>query len=208
MKHHFLWLDLETTGLDPNKCRILECAALLADDGIDGDMSPGYGVSFVSAIRQSDDAWIEEMDPFVRDMHTRNGLIEACQGDDARELTEVEDALVALASELITGPRTVVLAGSTVAFDQGFLRVHMPRLAELLSHRCFDVSTLKMADRAWADQPFKKAEAHRAMPDVLESLEHAAEIRGRRWLDAKRLGMGFAQIQGAVDRLKTYVQGF
>lgn len=82
---------------------------------------------------------------------------------------------------LVTGPRSVVLAGSTVAFDQSFLRVHMPGLAELLSHRCFDVSTLKMADRAWADQPFKKAEAHRAMPDILESLKHAKEIRARRW---------------------------
>lgn len=178
-RHNFLWLDLETTGLDPNKCRILEFAGLLVDDGIDGDMWPGPERSGV--INQTGVEWIAEMDPFVHDMHTKNGLILDCLTGVGVSLERAETQLIELASALITGPRSVVLAGSTVAFDQGFIRVHMPRLAELLSHRCFDVSTLKMADRAWADQPFKKARAHRAMPDVLESLEHAKEIRERRW---------------------------
>jgi oligoribonuclease len=180
MKHHFLWLDLETTGLDPNRCQIIEVAATLVDDGPEGDMSP-HGVPVIGVVKQSDSAWIDEMDPFVRDMHTRNGLIEECQSERAVTLGLLEQHLISLAMPLCTGPRSVVLAGSTVHFDQSFIRVHMPRLAERLSHRCFDVSTLKMADRAWADQPFKKAEAHRALPDVLESLEHAKEIRARRW---------------------------
>ena len=179
-KHHFLWVDLETTGLDPSKCRILEWAAVLANDGIDGDMAVDlFGGGVIN--QEAGDGWAAEMDPFVRDMHTCNGLIEECEAGAGHDLKKAEDLLITLASGLITGPRSVVLAGSTVAFDQGFLRVHMPRLAKLLSHRCFDVSTLKMADRAWAGQPFKKAEAHRAMPDVLESLAHAKEIRDRRW---------------------------
>jgi len=179
MKHHFLWLDLETTGLNPSKCRILEWSVVLANDGIDGDMAPV--VAKHGVINQRGEEWLAEMDPFVTAMHTRNGLIAECQAGHGFELSAAEDMLIEIAGAVSTEPRSVVLAGSTVAFDQGFLRAHMPRLAKLLSHRCFDVSTLKMADRAWADQPFKKAEAHRAMPDVLESLEHAKEIRARRW---------------------------
>jgi oligoribonuclease (3'-5' exoribonuclease) len=179
VKHHFLWLDLETTGLFANTKRILEWSAVLAHDGIDGDMSPVF--AFHGVINQRGEEWLAEMDPFVTGMHTRNGLIAECQSGRGFELEAAEDLLLEIASRVSVEPRSVVLAGSTVAFDQGFLRAHMPRLAVQLSHRCFDVSTLKMADRAWADQPFKKAEAHRALPDVLESLEHAKEIRRRRW---------------------------
>lgn len=188
MKHHFLWLDLETTGLDPNKCRILEWAAVLAADGVDGDMSVVESFSDVVGFGCADEggdfsglrAAQAEMDDFVTAMHERNGLIAECINSTAT-VADADQFLSDLCEAQGWGPRQVVLAGSTVAFDQSFLRVHMPRLAGLLSHRCFDVSTLKMADRAWANQPFKKAEAHRALPDVLESLEHAKEIRARRW---------------------------
>jgi len=148
---------------------------VLANDGIDGDMSPEIQVHGV--ITQEGDEWLSEMDPFVLDMHTRNGLIEDCKTRKGCTLSGAEDTLIEAAMFVGQKPRSVVLAGSTVAFDQSFLVVHMPRLAELLSHRCFDVSTLKMAERDWAGEKFKKAEAHRALPDVLESLAHAAEIR-------------------------------
>lgn len=176
--HCFLWFDAETTGVDPNTCEILEWAAVLAADDQGGDMSaietfggvlyhPGPG----------DDATI---DPFVVKMHTQNGLWAEC----AESLADVHDAeleLIEIVEGLGAGPRSVVLAGSTVAFDWGFLRVHMPKFFEYLSHRCFDVSTLKMAERDWLGGKFKKAEAHRALPDILESLAHAAEIRALRW---------------------------
>lgn len=181
MKHHFLWLDLETTGLDPRKDLILEWAAVLANDGIDGDMSTVHHAHSVIQPHTTIEELHDKMDPFMLDMHTRNGLLREIENRTGHTLAEAEAALIAMASPLLTGPRSVVLAGSTVAFDRGFLMEHMPRLAELLSHRCFDVSTLKMAERAWADLPFKKAEAHRALPDVIESLIHAREIRERRW---------------------------
>jgi oligoribonuclease len=186
MPHSYLWLDLETTGLDPNKCRILEWAAVLAADDREGDMSVveqfsdviGFGCAVEGADFSGLRAAQAEMDPFVTDMHTDNGLIAECINSTST-LAEAEQFLVDLVTDMGAGKGQIVLAGSTVAFDLSFLRVHMPRFAHFLSHRCFDVSTLKMAERDWAGQPFKKAEAHRALPDVLESLAHAAEIRRR-----------------------------
>ncbi len=176
-----MWLDLETTGLDPNRDQILEWAVVLAADDREGDMSPVRQFSGVCYFdRETCDYPI---DPFVAAMHEHNGLWDECAVSDST--VEEADAFLAglCIDDLGAAPRSIVLAGSTVAFDQSFVRVHMPRFAAFLSHRCFDVSTLKMAERDWAGEKFKKAEAHRALPDILESLEHAAEIRAKidRW---------------------------
>ena len=192
-RHNFLWLDLETTGLDPHKCHILEWAAVLAEDDREGDMSPveqfsgviGFDADRVILNDNADVVDVPGVDPFVVKMHIENGLWEECVFSEDNTLEEADEFLAGLCERLggKTNPGSIVLAGSTVHFDLGFVRVHMPRFAAYLSHRCFDVSTLKMAERDWAGEKFKKAEAHRALPDVLESLEHAAEIRAKidRW---------------------------
>lgn len=169
----YLWLDLETTGTDPTRHRILEIAAVIVDE----DLSIKAWVNYV--INQDGQAWLDEMIPVVREMHTRNGLIDDCLNGVGTDLAGAETAALYLASEL--GDDPIVLAGSTVAFDRGFIIEHMPALGALLSHRCFDVSTLKMAERDWCGGAFRKAEAHRALPDVLESLQQAREIRSRRF---------------------------
>lgn len=180
-KPQFLWVDLETTGLDPRECRILEWAAVICADFRGGDMSTIEKYS--SVIGCDSKKWAEiqkEMDPYVLNMHTKNGLLAECIESDTT-LAESEDFLISL---IETEPaRSVVIAGSTPAFDWRFLVYHMPKLAGYLSHRTFDVSTLKMAERSWAGERFKKAEAHRALPDILESIAHAKEIRDQieRW---------------------------
>lgn len=187
--HEFFWLDLETSGLDPHECVILEWAVVLAADDRGGDMSPiaqyssvlqarlhtaEVNGSLVYAVSQGSDDTLSSVDPFVVNMHTRNGLWAECAASETT-LGESEDFLI----ELVGGAETkgVVLAGSSVHFDLGFIREHMPSFAKCLSHRVLDVSTLKLADKAWAGVAFAKAEAHRALPDVLESLAHAAAIR-------------------------------
>lgn len=178
MPHSYLWTDLETTGLDPAKCRILEWAVVFAADDLGGDMSVVDAYTDVVGIGKDEAAARAEMDDYVTKMHERNGLLAACVKSTST-LSEAEDFLVELMQNMGAAPRQIVLAGSTPAFDLSFIRVHMPRFAAFLSHRTFDVSTLKMAERDWSAQPFKKAEAHRALDDILESLEHAAEIRAR-----------------------------
>lgn len=175
-KHQFLWLDLETTGLDPHRCRILEWAVVLAADDRDGDMQPIEQYS--SVIHVETGAELPEMDDYVRKMHTENGLLAECFAGGAT-LAESEAFLV----ELVGGEATrgVVLAGGSVHFDLGFLRVHMPRFARCLSHRVFDVSTLKAAERTWGEDIGDTKGGHRALSDVLVSLSEARVLRARRW---------------------------
>lgn len=192
MTHRFLWLDFETTNIDPLNGLILEWAAVLANDDRGGDMQPVeqytgvVGASLVRSEGKPDMAMttvgdrLVPVDPYVVEMHTRNGLWAECAGPEATLVREAEDFLVGLCHAL-TEPalpeRVIVLAGSTIGFDLGWARVHMPRFAACLSHRSFDVSTLKLANSTWTGAPFVKAGAHRALPDVLESLAHAREIR-------------------------------
>lgn len=174
MTSRFMWFDAETTGLEPDTCKILEVAAVLVDDD-----SPAMGVraqyQTCVAARRPDFVYAH---PTVQDMHTKNGLWEECYVKGV-PLSEAQNHLIHLASQI---EGKVVLAGGSVHFDLAFIRVHMPMLAKMLSHRVFDVSTLKAAERNWgvgfADI---KADAHRALPDVMASLDEARAIRKTRW---------------------------
>lgn len=180
--HQFLWLDLETTGLDPYQKRILEWAAVLAADDQAGDLSVVQ--SFTSVIGTNGDDLSKEMDDYVTRMHTTNGLLAECAASKVT-LADSEAFFCGLAESLGAKPRSIVLAGGTVHFDLGFVRVHMPRFAGFLSHRVFDVSTLKAAERTWGGAfPDVKTDVHRALPDILASLEEARRIKAHRWASA------------------------
>jgi oligoribonuclease len=179
-KHEFLWLDLETTGLHADACQVLEWAIVLAADDREGDMSPI--TQYESVIHVPDPAALE-MDAFVRDMHTRNGLLAACAASDTT-IEESDEFLAGVCADLGAKPRSITLAGASVHFDLAFARVHLPEFSKFLSHRVFDVSTIKRALESWGNGgAIRRDPAHRAMPDVLESLSEAAQ-----WRTLARLG--------------------
>jgi oligoribonuclease len=176
MQHHFLWLDLETTGFDPHNGKILEWAAVLADDGRDGTFDEVQ--AFHSPIFYADvDAEVLPLcDDYVRNMHTVNGLFDEIRRQlTSSPLDEVDDFLAGLAG----GPGShVMLAGNSVHFDLGWVRVHMPKFAACLSHRVGDVSTLIEVDKAWGRGVYSRGgPAHRALDDVRESLRTAKRLR-------------------------------
>lgn len=171
--HEFLWLDLETTGLDPAKGLLLEFAAVLCEDARGDDLAI---VSAYHGAIHHDEAAIEAVGvaAYVRAMHTRNGL----WADVAASTATVEDAdafLAALALGLTGGrKRSIVLAGSSVHFDLAWSRVHLPAFAEYLSHQVFDVRTLRRACDAWGPEiAWPPREAHRALDDVYATISEA-----------------------------------
>lgn len=170
MSSKFLWLDLETTGLVPGAGRILELAIASVDDE-DPEMPELLATSVVLGYPGID--WSTfAIDPYVQRMHSDNGLWADVAASDV-SLAEVEEWLLSQFPQ-----RGIVLAGSSVHFDLGWIRCHMPRFAARLSHRIFDISTIVAMARTWYGyEPVEGPAAHRALADIRVSIDRARRIR-------------------------------
>ena len=164
-----VWIDLEMTGLDPERCAIVEIATLVTD----ADLTVvAEGPNLV--IHQPAEV-LETMDDVVVQMHRRSGLLDRIAASDV-DLTAAEDATLAFVAEHCAA-RSSPLCGNSIWKDRQFIERYMKRLDAHLHYRCVDVSTLKELARRWYparfDPPPKK-ESHRALDDIRESI---AELR-------------------------------
>ncbi|MEP7091958.1 MAG: oligoribonuclease [Nocardioidaceae bacterium] len=173
MNDRLVWIDCEMTGLDLGADALIEVAALVTDfelnvlgDGIDVIVKPPPEA-------------LDQMDDFVRTMHTSSGLLEELDGGLSLEEAE-QQVLAYITSECPPGSRPP-LAGNTVATDRSFLARDMAALESFLHYRIVDVSSIKELARRWYPRAYFGAPAktgnHRALADIQESIEELRYYR-------------------------------
>lgn len=167
--NQLLWVDLETTGLSTldGRDEIIEIACILTTEDLDviGEIT--------SPVKPSRDAYIRLCEnDYVREMHTRNGLI--AELNDAADILEVEAKIFSWLRSLEAEDR-LTLAGSGVGpFDLPTLRLQMPALASGLNYWVIDVGVLRRAHAMWIGTTVSEAndaKTHRAIDDVRCHLE-------------------------------------
>lgn len=168
------WMDLEMTGLDPERNVILEIAALVTDDDLN---LVGDGIDLVLAATPEQ---LSAMDEVVTTMHTKSGLLEAVKASDIDLATAGARTLDFLRSH-IKEAATVPLCGNSIGMDRRFLARWLPEIDRFLHYRSVDVSTVKELAKRWypvafAAQP-KKVGNHRALGDIRESIEELRYYR-------------------------------
>lgn len=158
----YLWIDLETTGLDPDNDRIIEVGWMLTDSH--EIVEPVQSV----IITPDKVAWeLMQQDLFVQTMHTENDLLKDMEAFGTIMAEDAEDQILELLDKHDLGKP--ILAGASVHFDRGFIRNWMPRLDRRLSHRHFDVSTLRMFFDSQGFHSYGekvRPTVHRALEDV------------------------------------------
>jgi oligoribonuclease len=124
-------------------------------------------------------AALEQMDDFVRTMHTSSGLLEEL--DAGLTLAEAEEQVLAYIKKYCPDGSRPPLAGNTVATDRSFLVRDMASLESFLHYRIVDVSSIKELSRRWYPRAYFNAPAksgnHRALADIQESIEELRYYR-------------------------------
>jgi oligoribonuclease len=169
---NLIWIDLEMTGLYPDRDRIIEIAVVVTDAQITSRVEGP-----VFAIHQSD-ATLDAMDAWNRATHGRSGLIERVKGSEIDE-AHAQAQIIEWLSQYVKAGKSP-MCGNSICQDRRFLANHMPALEAFFHYRNLDVSTLKELARRWkpaALEGIKKAQSHTALADVHESIDELLHYR-------------------------------
>jgi oligoribonuclease len=160
-------MDLEMTGLEPARHVIVEIATLVTDDDLN---IIAEGPDLV--IHQDEDA-LSLMDPVVVEMHTKSGLLDSIRAS-TNTLADAGAQTLKFIKSHVAEARRVPLCGNSIGMDRRFLAAYLPEIEEYLHYRSVDVSTIKELVKRWYpalnnSRP-RKAGAHRALDDIVESI--------------------------------------
>jgi oligoribonuclease len=169
---NLVWIDMEMTGLDPDKDRIIEVAAVVTDPDLN-ILAEGP----VFAIHQSD-ALLDGMDAWNKGTHGRSGLIDRVKASTVTEAQASTELITFLKKYVPAGKSP--MCGNSICQDRRFMVRGMPELEAFFHYRNLDVSTLKELCKRWKPElaaGFKKHQMHTALADIIESIEELRYYR-------------------------------
>ena len=164
-----IWLDMEMTGLEPDRDRIIEIALVLTNEALEI-----IAEAPVITVHQPDSV-LDAMDEWNRNTHGKSGLIDRVKASTVSE-AEAEAQALAFLQQWVPA-RSSPMCGNSVCQDRRFLARWMPALENWFHYRNLDVSTVKELARRWRPEIYegvKKAGSHTALADIHESI---AELR-------------------------------
>ena len=169
-----VWMDLEMTGLDPDRHVIVEIATLVTDDAL---TIVAEGPDLVVGATEDE---LSRMDEVVQKMHSESGLLEQIKASTIT-IEEAGKATLEFIRSHIADPSRVPLCGNSIGVDRRFLRHQLPEVESSLHYRSIDVSTVKELCKRWAPSIYgkapKKVGSHRALGDIRESVAELAYYR-------------------------------
>jgi len=171
-KDNLIWIDLEMTGLDPLRDRIIEIATIVTDAQLNV-LAEGP----VLAVHQSDEQ-LALMDEWNVKTHTQSGLVTRVKQSTVSE-AEAEQLTLAFLKQWVP-ENSSPICGNSIGQDRRFLVNYMPQLENYFHYRAVDVSTLKELARRWKPdilQQFHKKGTHQALDDIKESIAELAFYR-------------------------------
>jgi oligoribonuclease len=170
--NRLIWIDMEMSGLDPERDKVLEVAVVITD----GDLNT-VAEAPVFVVHQGDDV-LAAMDDWNQKTHAKSGLVDRVKASVLSE-RDVEDRMVAFLGDYVP-PKISPMCGNSVHQDRRFMARHLPRLEEFFHYRNLDVSTLKELARRWKPQlldGLTKHGKHEALADIHESIDELRYYR-------------------------------
>lgn len=158
---NYLWLDMEMSGLDVQKCKILEVAAIVTDSRF----TPLQ--SYHAVVYQPPEV-LAAMDEWCTKTHGESGLTAAVA--KGAPLAQVEEQLLSIVEKHFPAGERPVLAGNSIGQDRKFIDAYMPALSGRLHYRMLDVSSFKLVFQDLYNVHYEKRGTHRALDDILESI--------------------------------------
>ncbi|XP_023014858.2 oligoribonuclease [Leptinotarsa decemlineata] len=165
--NRIVWIDMEMTGLDLDRDKIMEVASLITDSHLN-IIAEGPEI----VIHQPEDV-LNNMNEWCLKQHGKTGLTESCL-KSTTTLEQAEKLVLQFLTQHVN-EKISPLAGNSVYMDRMFLMKYMPRVHDYLHYRIIDVSAVKEMCRRWNPKLYslvpKKEYSHRALMDIRESVE-------------------------------------
>lgn len=169
---NLIWIDLEMTGLEPDKERIIEIATIVTDKDLNIlAEGPMMAVSQPQSL-------LDQMDEWCTSHHGNSGLTKRVQESVITE-AEAEARTIAFLEQWVPKGKSPI-CGNSIGQDRRFLVRYMSDLHDYFHYRNLDVSTLKELAVRWKPEilkGFSKQNKHLALDDIRESIQELVYYR-------------------------------